>query len=46
MVALNKGVISDPTVPFGGVKLFGLEGVGRLNGIEEFSEINYIGFIQ
>jgi succinate-semialdehyde dehydrogenase/glutarate-semialdehyde dehydrogenase len=43
MVAINKGVISDPAAPFGGVKQSGLGREGGLSGIEEFLETKYIG---
>lgn len=44
MVALNRGVISDPAAPFGGVKLSGLGREGGFDGIGEFLETKYIGF--
>jgi succinate-semialdehyde dehydrogenase/glutarate-semialdehyde dehydrogenase len=43
MVAINKGVISDPAAPFGGFKQSGLGREGGFNGIEEFLEVQYIG---
>ena len=43
MVAVNKGVISDPAAPFGGVKQSGLGREGGFVGIEEFLELKYIG---
>ena len=43
MVAVNKGVISDPAAPFGGVKQSGLGREGGFAGIEEFLETKYIG---
>jgi len=43
MVAINRGVISDPAAPFGGVKQSGLGREGGFIGIEEFLEIKYIG---
>ena len=43
MVAINKGVISDPASPFGGVKQSGLGREGGFAGIEEFLETKYIG---
>ena len=43
MVAINKGVISDPAAPFGGVKQSGLGREGGFAGIEEFLETKYIG---
>lgn len=44
MVAINRGVISDPAAPFGGVKLSGLGREGGFDGIHEFLEKKYIGF--
>lgn len=43
MVALNRGLMSDPAAPFGGVKQSGLgrEG-GQKHGIAEFMEAKYI----
>ena len=43
MVAINKGVISDPAAPFGGVKQSGLGREGGFTGIEEFLETKFIG---
>ena len=43
MVAINKGVISDPAAPFGGFKQSGLGREGGFSGIDEFLEIKYIG---
>ena len=43
MVAINKGVISDPAAPFGGVKQSGLGREGGFAGIHEFLETKYIG---
>ena len=43
MVAMNKGVISDPAAPFGGFKQSGLGREGGFAGIEEFLETKYIG---
>jgi succinate-semialdehyde dehydrogenase/glutarate-semialdehyde dehydrogenase len=43
MVAINKGVISDPAAPFGGFKQSGLGREGGFSGIEEYLEIKYIG---
>jgi succinate-semialdehyde dehydrogenase/glutarate-semialdehyde dehydrogenase len=43
MVAINRGVISDPAAPFGGVKQSGLGREGGLDGIHEFLETKYIG---
>ena len=43
MVAINKGVISDPAAPFGGFKQSGLGREGGHQGIDEFLEIKFIG---
>ena len=43
MVAINRGVISDPAAPFGGVKQTGLGREGGFAGIHEFLESKYIG---
>ncbi|TKB31734.1 MAG: aldehyde dehydrogenase family protein, partial [Mesorhizobium sp.] len=43
MIALNRGLMSDPAAPFGGVKQSGLgrEG-GQHHGIAEFMEPKYL----
>ena len=43
MVAINRGVVSDPAAPFGGVKESGLGREGGFDGIYEFLEKKYIG---
>lgn len=43
MIALNRGVISDPATPFGGVKQSGLGREGSYHGLHEFLEPKYIG---
>jgi succinate-semialdehyde dehydrogenase/glutarate-semialdehyde dehydrogenase len=43
MVAINRGVISDPAAPFGGSKASGLGREGGFEGIEEYLERKYIG---
>ncbi len=43
MVAINRGVVSDPAAPFGGVKQSGLGREGGFAGIHEFLESKYIG---
>ena len=43
MVAVNRGMISDPAAPFGGVKQSGLGREGGFDGIHEFLETKYIG---
>jgi succinate-semialdehyde dehydrogenase/glutarate-semialdehyde dehydrogenase len=42
MVALNRGLVSDPAAPFGGVKQSGLGREGGHHGILEFTEAKYI----
>ena len=42
MVGLNRGVVSDPAAPFGGVKQSGLGREGAHHGIMEFCETKYI----
>jgi succinate-semialdehyde dehydrogenase/glutarate-semialdehyde dehydrogenase len=43
MVAVNRGMISDPAAPFGGVKQSGLGREGGFDGIHEFLQTKYIG---
>ncbi|MGW7269132.1 NAD-dependent succinate-semialdehyde dehydrogenase [Streptomyces sp. NPDC054864] len=42
MVGLNRGLISDPAAPFGGVKQSGLGREGGREGIEAFLETKYV----
>jgi succinate-semialdehyde dehydrogenase/glutarate-semialdehyde dehydrogenase len=42
MVALNRGLVSDPAAPFGGTKQSGLGREGGHHGIVEFTETKYI----
>jgi len=42
MVGLNRGLVSDPAAPFGGVKQSGLGREGAHHGIMEFCETKYI----
>jgi succinate-semialdehyde dehydrogenase/glutarate-semialdehyde dehydrogenase len=42
MVGLNRGAVSDPAAPFGGMKQSGLGREGGLEGIYEFCETQYI----
>ncbi|WP_267616443.1 NAD-dependent succinate-semialdehyde dehydrogenase [Gordonia bronchialis] len=42
MVGVNRGVISDPAAPFGGVKSSGLGSEGGSEGIEEYLTTKYI----
>lgn len=42
MLGLNRGVVSDPAAPFGGVKQSGLGREGAHEGLMEFLETQYI----
>lgn len=42
MIGLNRGLVSDPAAPFGGVKQSGLGREGGHEGILEYSESKYI----
>ena len=42
MVGVNRGVVSDPATPFGGVKQSGLGREGARAGIEAFQETQYL----
>ena len=42
MVGINRGVVSDPAAPFGGVKQSGLGREGGHAGLLEFTETKYI----
>ena len=42
MVGLNRGLVSDPAAPFGGVKQSGLGREGGFEGIEEYLETTYV----
>ena len=42
MIALNRGLVSDPAAPFGGVKQSGLGREGAHHGMLEFMEAKYI----
>ena len=44
MVAVNRGLASDPAAPFGGMKESGLGREGSKYGIEDFVEIKYLCF--
>ncbi len=41
MVGLNRGIVSDPAAPFGGVKHSGVGREGGFEGIEEYLETKY-----
>ena len=42
MIGLNRGAVSDPAAPFGGMKQSGLGREGAQEGILEFCETQYI----
>jgi len=42
MVGINRGIVSDPAAPFGGVKQSGLGREGGHDGLLEFTESKYI----
>ena len=44
MVGLNRGVVSDPAAPFGGVKQSGVGREGGHHGLREFLEPKYFSF--
>lgn len=41
MVAINRGIVSDPAAPFGGMKESGLGREGGFAGVHEFLETQY-----
>ena len=43
MVGLNKGLISNPSAPFGGIKQSGFGREGGFEGIEEYLSTKYVG---
>ncbi len=42
MIGVNRGVVSDPAAPFGGVKQSGIGREGAHDGLLEFTETKYI----
>src|SRR6201994_3157128 len=42
MIGLNRGIVSDPAAPFGGMKQSGLGREGAHEGLMEFMETQYI----
>ena len=41
MVGINRGIVSDPSAPFGGTKQSGLGREGGRDGMREFQETQY-----
>src|SRR6185503_1988097 len=42
MIGLNRGLVSDPAAPFGGMKQSGIGREGAHEGLKEFLETQYI----
>jgi succinate-semialdehyde dehydrogenase/glutarate-semialdehyde dehydrogenase len=42
MIGLNRGLVSDPAAPFGGMKQSGIGREGAHEGLNEFLETQYI----
>ena len=42
MVGVNRGLVSDPSAPFGGVKQSGIGREGAREGLEEYLETQYL----
>ena len=42
MVGLNRGLVSNPAGPFGGVKQSGFGREGGHEGIDEYLEVKYV----
>jgi succinate-semialdehyde dehydrogenase / glutarate-semialdehyde dehydrogenase len=42
MIGLNRGLVSDPAAPFGGMKQPGIGREGAHHGIMEFLETQYV----
>ena len=41
MVGINRGLVSDPSAPFGGIKQSGLGREGARDGLAEYQETQY-----
>ena len=41
MLGVNRGLISDPSAPFGGVKQSGIGKEGSHEGIQEYLDVTY-----
>ncbi|HEX8496595.1 MAG TPA: aldehyde dehydrogenase family protein, partial [Actinomycetales bacterium] len=42
MVGVNRGLVSDPSAPFGGVKQSGLGREGAREGMAAYQEVQYL----
>lgn len=45
MVGINRGLVSDPAAPFGGLKESGLGREGGFEGIDEYLETQYLSVV-
>lgn len=45
MVGINRGLVSDPAAPFGGIKESGVGREGGFEGIDEYLETQYISVV-
>lgn len=45
MVGINRGLLSDPAAPFGGLKQSGMGREGGFEGIDEYLETQYISVV-
>ena len=46
MVGINRGVVSNPAAPFGGVKQSGLGREGGAEGVWEYLDVKYVGIAE
>jgi succinate-semialdehyde dehydrogenase/glutarate-semialdehyde dehydrogenase len=42
MIGVNRGLVSDPAAPFGGVKQSGVGREGSREGMDEYLETKYV----
>jgi succinate-semialdehyde dehydrogenase/glutarate-semialdehyde dehydrogenase len=42
MVAINRGLLSDASAPFGGVRMSGLGREGGPEGMHEYLDLQYV----
>jgi succinate-semialdehyde dehydrogenase/glutarate-semialdehyde dehydrogenase len=42
MVGLNRGIVSNPAAPFGGIKQSGFGREGGPEGIQEYLDVKYV----
>jgi len=46
MIGVNRGVISDPAAPFGGIKKSGFGREGGSEGINDYLDTKYIALYE